>query len=69
MHQANVGYFIYTELLLFLSGVILIGVDAKTYADAKHMKESRAARFMGWFNLAAGLLSAAGYYVYSSWIL
>ncbi|MBP1154576.1 MULTISPECIES: CLC_0170 family protein [unclassified Paenibacillus] len=47
MHQAYVGYFLYTELLFFLSGMMLIGVDAKTYADAKNMKENRAARFLG----------------------
>lgn len=69
MHQSYVGYFLYTEFLFFFSGVMLIVKDAKTYVEAKNMKESRAARLLGWVNLAAGLVGAAAYLVYSSWIL
>lgn len=69
MHQSYVGYFLYTELLFFLSGVMLIGWDAKKYAQSHMEKESRAARLLGWVNLVAGVLGCIGYFAYSNWIM
>lgn len=52
----TIGYLYYVIGLFILSGLLILYIDVKEFNKAKKIKESKVSRFIGWFNLIAGLL-------------
>ncbi|MDN4075290.1 CLC_0170 family protein [Fictibacillus terranigra] len=51
----EIGYANYIVFLLVVTGVLLLRQDAKAYQVAKMKRETKAAKFMGWLNIAVGI--------------
>ncbi|MCR8634741.1 CLC_0170 family protein [Paenibacillus radicis (ex Xue et al. 2023)] len=51
----SIGYANFTVLLMLLTGVFILWIDVKGYNRTGMKREQRTARFLGWFNIIAGL--------------
>ncbi|WP_435172002.1 CLC_0170 family protein [Paenibacillus glycanilyticus] len=53
----TIGYLYYAITLYIVSGLLIIYIDARDLGkDKKKKKEWKISRFIGWFNIAAGVL-------------
>ncbi|UUZ79366.1 hypothetical protein LJK88_29905 [Paenibacillus sp. P26] len=60
----SIGYLNFTAFLLLLSGIGMLRLDVKSYEKAKMEKERKTARFLGWFNIALGIVVYIGDWIY-----
>jgi hypothetical protein len=60
------GYIDFTILILLITGALSLQIDVKIYALSNQLKEKKAARFMGWFNIALGVAAFIGNWVYNT---
>jgi len=49
------GFLPYVIVILILTGLFIILVDAKMFKKAKQKKEQKASMIFGWMNIAIGL--------------
>ncbi|WP_336785766.1 CLC_0170 family protein [Paenibacillus sp. MMO-177] len=53
----TMGYLYYAITLFIVSGLLVIYIDVRDLGkDKKQKKEWKVSRFMGWFNIATGVL-------------
>jgi uncharacterized membrane protein len=60
----SIGYLSFTIFLLIFSGVLLFAIDVKTYKKKSMTREFKASRFMGWLNIALGIIAFIVNWVY-----
>ncbi|MFS0862358.1 CLC_0170 family protein [Fredinandcohnia sp. 179-A 10B2 NHS] len=51
-----IGYTNYIVILSITTGVLILLFDVKIYKDEKLKKEKKVSKFLGWFNIVAGIL-------------
>lgn len=61
------GYINYVVGLFLLSSVVVLFIDVKIYERDKLKKEGKAARFLGWVNMALGVLVFLVNWGYYAW--
>lgn len=59
---------VYMAVLLVLAGLFVLFVDVKEYRKNKQGKEKKVAKFLGWFNVIAGVIVFISNWVYHQWI-
>jgi uncharacterized membrane protein len=60
----SLGYLNFTVYLLLLTGVLMLVFDVKGYELSNMDKERKAARFLGWMNVALSVIAFIGNRVY-----
>ncbi|WP_274651350.1 CLC_0170 family protein [Paenibacillus humicola] len=50
---ANVGYVL---IMLLLSGIVTLFMEAKRYEKAEMKREHKVSRIIGWFNIALAIM-------------
>ncbi|ACT01786.1 CLC_0170 family protein [Paenibacillus sp. JDR-2] len=57
----TIGYLYYAITLFIVSGLLVIYIDVRDLSkDKKQKKELKVSRFIGWFNIAAGVFLWVG---------
>lgn len=64
----SIGYMNFTGLLLLLTGSLILAIDMRGYRRKGMNKERKAAQFMGWFNIVAGIGAYVGNWVYQQYV-
>ncbi len=62
-----IGYLNYVVVLLLITGVLMLVIDAPKYKKDKLAKERKAAIILGVFNISTGVLIFVGNWVYNQW--
>ncbi|WP_248924373.1 CLC_0170 family protein [Paenibacillus hamazuiensis] len=60
----TIGYMNFTVILFLLTGGALLWFDVQGYRHKGMNKEEKAARFLGWINIAMGGIGYVGYWIY-----
>lgn len=58
----------YFFALLLVSGVLILRFDVTLYQMAEMNKERKAARALGWLNVALACCIGVGYWIYKQWV-
>jgi hypothetical protein len=64
-YGGNIGYHGYVIMLLLISGILTIVIDARKYRASGMGKETKAARVIGWLNICLAAVYFAGSEIYS----
>lgn len=64
----SIGYVQFTILLLLMTGGAILRFDVKSYSLNQQVKETKAARFMGWFNISLGGVVFIGNWIYKTFL-
>jgi hypothetical protein len=62
----TIGYVNFTIFLLVLTGILMLRIDVPGYRMGNEQLELKVSRFMGWFNIVAGLTTLLGNWVYQN---
>jgi len=69
MFQSETGFFQYVVFLFLVTGATILAIDARLYKNARMRREGKYAFFLGWINLAAGVVAWAGNWAYSKFFV
>lgn len=61
------GYIGYVIPLWLVTGFLILRLDVRGYESAKMMKEKSIARFLGWLNVALGILLFVAQWAFRKW--
>lgn len=56
-------YINYLILLFIVSGIVVLGIDTRTYKQEEQTREEKVSRVFGWLNITLGVVVGAGYWV------
>lgn len=62
----DIGYINYLVTLFIVSGYLLLKVDAPLYKNGSMEREKKYAKFLGWSNIALGLIIFVANWVYEN---
>lgn len=62
-----IGFINYFVILLIVTGALILIFDVRNYAMAKMNKEARVSQFLGWLNVALGIIVFSGNWAYQAW--
>ncbi|KIL37345.1 hypothetical protein SD71_01295 [Cohnella kolymensis] len=63
------GYLYYVVAISIASGILLLIFDRTEYDIQNLTKEKKAAIYLGRFNIALGVVSGVGMWIYSRWFI
>lgn len=62
-----IGYLNYVVFLLLGTGILILAFDVKGYRLEKMKKEEKVSRYIGWINVALGIVTFIGNWAYKKW--
>lgn len=62
MLNTFIGHIYYIVFLFFITGIGILFIDAKGYEKRQMPKEHKASRFLGWSNVALGVIVFVAYW-------
>ncbi len=65
----DIGYTYYAVILFLLSGGLVLYIDVKIYRRDKLEKEMKIAKYLGWINLALGVIIFLADWSYYMWFV
>ncbi|CAH0119490.1 hypothetical protein PAE9249_01994 [Paenibacillus sp. CECT 9249] len=65
--QVGFGFIVSAIPLWLVTGWLILQWDMKNYEQKNMKKEKKVARFLGWFNVAAGILSFVANWMLRLW--
>ncbi|MGZ4031335.1 MAG: CLC_0170 family protein [Tumebacillaceae bacterium] len=64
----QLSYINFLVILFLISGIFVLVFDTLVYKQQNQTKEEKVSRFLGWMNIALGILSYVGNWVIQMWI-
>jgi hypothetical protein len=66
--MSEIGYINYLVSLFIVTGFLLLRVDTPLYKNGSMEREKKFAKFLGWSNIALGLIIFVGNWLYENFL-
>ncbi|WP_062107292.1 CLC_0170 family protein [Bacillus niameyensis] len=63
----SLDYLSYLFVILIITGLLIITMDAKAYKKEGKKKEKKFSLFLGWMNIGLGVAIVVANWVYDTW--